>query len=111
MTMGKKKKFLLIPIVLISLILGASFIFLHQIYKRVVVSKDDVIRIGAQISPSPTPTPDPLAPKNILLMGYAGGDHEGATLTDTMIVARVDPRKENVTLVSIPRALGFPVPV
>jgi anionic cell wall polymer biosynthesis LytR-Cps2A-Psr (LCP) family protein len=109
--MGNKKKFLLIPILIITLILGASFTFLYQIYKRVVVSSDDVIRIGADISPSPTPTPDPLAPKNILLMGYAGGNHEGATLTDTIIIAQVDPRKESITLISIPRDLWVPIPV
>jgi anionic cell wall polymer biosynthesis LytR-Cps2A-Psr (LCP) family protein len=101
----------LIPILLITLILGASFTFLYPIYKRVVVSTPDVIRIGADISPSPTPTPDPLAPKNILLLGYAGGDHEGASLTDTMIVAQVDPKKESITMISIPRDLWVPIPI
>jgi LCP family protein required for cell wall assembly len=111
MVMGKKRKFLFIPILLIILIAGASFAFLYQIYKKVVVSTDNVITIGAKISPSPTPTPDPLAPRNILILGYAGGNHEGATLTDTMIVAQIDPKKESVTLISIPRDLWVPIPV
>jgi LCP family protein required for cell wall assembly len=42
---------------------------------------------------------------NILLMGKGGPGHEGADLTDTMIVASVDPVNKNATLVSIPRDL------
>ncbi|MFA6991912.1 MAG: LCP family protein, partial [Candidatus Gracilibacteria bacterium] len=42
---------------------------------------------------------------NFLLLGTGGGIHEGADLTDTIIVASFDPEKESVTLVSIPRDL------
>lgn len=42
---------------------------------------------------------------NILLLGTAGGAHEGPDLTDTMIFASIDPSKDKVTLVSIPRDL------
>lgn len=42
---------------------------------------------------------------NILLLGIAGGDYEGATLTDTMIFSSVDLKTNDVTLVSIPRDL------
>lgn len=55
--------------------------------------------------PTPTPTPDPLAPKNVLILGYGGGSHEGGLLTDTIMVAHVDPRAEQVVLISIPRDL------
>lgn len=40
---------------------------------------------------------------NILLLGIAGGTHEGADLTDTMILASVDQKTGQVTLVSLPR--------
>lgn len=45
---------------------------------------------------------------NILLLGIGGGKHEGPNLTDTIIFASVDPSKDKVTLVSIPRDLWAP---
>lgn len=51
----------------------------------------------------------------ILLMGIAGGNHDGATLADTMILATLKPfQKKNediqVSLFSIPRDLAADVP-
>lgn len=46
---------------------------------------------------------------NVLLLGIAGGKHDGAYLTDTIIFAKVDPKKNRVTMVSIPRDLWVPV--
>lgn len=45
---------------------------------------------------------------NILLLGIGGGVHEGADLTDTLIFASINPTKNSVTLVSIPRDLWVP---
>lgn len=45
---------------------------------------------------------------NILLLGIAGGGHEGARLTDTIMFAHVDPKANKVVLVSIPRDLWAP---
>lgn len=45
---------------------------------------------------------------NILLLGTGGQKHEGPDLTDTIIFASIDPSKNNVTLVSIPRDLWIP---
>ena len=45
---------------------------------------------------------------NILLMGIAGGTHDGPQLTDTMIFASIDPDKNRITLVSIPRDIWVP---
>lgn len=42
---------------------------------------------------------------NILLLGNAGGFHDGANLTDTVIVAMLDGASRRVSLVSIPRDL------
>lgn len=60
---------------------------------------------------TPTPTPDPTAPRNILLLGYGGGKHEGGALTDSMIVAHVIPKEKRVVLISLPRDLWVPIPV
>ena len=47
---------------------------------------------------------------NILLLGKGGEGHAGADLTDTIIVASVDPVNKSTTLVSIPRDLWVSVP-
>ncbi|MBI4100604.1 LCP family protein [Candidatus Microgenomates bacterium] len=40
---------------------------------------------------------------NILLLGKAGGNHEGKDLTDTMIFVSINLKEDEVTLLSIPR--------
>jgi len=40
---------------------------------------------------------------NILLLGTGGGDHDGADLTDTMILASIDQSNQIVPMLSIPR--------
>lgn len=47
---------------------------------------------------------------NVLLMGVGGDGHEGAYLTDTMIVAEINVKTNEVTLVSIPRDFTFNIP-
>jgi LCP family protein required for cell wall assembly len=47
---------------------------------------------------------------NILLMGRGGGNHDGPDLTDTMMLASIDPVNHTSTLVSIPRDLWVDVP-
>ena len=45
---------------------------------------------------------------NVLLLGIAGGRHDGATLTDTIIVASYNLKTDRVYLISIPRDLWLP---
>ncbi len=47
---------------------------------------------------------------NILLLGRGGEGHDGADLTDTMIVASINPIDKEAALVSIPRDLYVAVP-
>ena len=49
-------------------------------------------------------------PFSVLLMGYAGGKHDGTYLTDSMIAARIDPAAKKVNLVSIPRNTWITLP-
>ncbi len=49
-------------------------------------------------------------PFSVLLMGYAGGKHDGTYLTDSMIAARIDPVQKKVYLVSIPRDTWISIP-
>lgn len=45
---------------------------------------------------------------NVLLLGIAGGTHDGANLTDTILVASYDLKTNRVFLISIPRDLWLP---
>lgn len=45
---------------------------------------------------------------NLLLLGISGGEHEGPLLTDTIIFTSLDLKKNEVTLISIPRDLWIP---
>lgn len=47
---------------------------------------------------------------NILLLGRGGEGHEGADLTDTIILASIDPIAKEAALVSIPRDLYVQIP-
>lgn len=47
---------------------------------------------------------------NILLLGNGGPGHDGADLTDTMMVASIDPVNNTAVLLSIPRDLWVEVP-
>ncbi len=45
---------------------------------------------------------------NILLLGIGGGSHDGPLLTDTIILASIDPKTKKVSLISVPRDFWVP---
>jgi LCP family protein required for cell wall assembly len=47
---------------------------------------------------------------NILLLGNGGDGHDGPDLTDTMIVASIDPVNKTAALLSVPRDLWVKMP-
>jgi LCP family protein required for cell wall assembly len=47
---------------------------------------------------------------NILVMGYGGGSHQGASLTDSLIVMSLLPQSHHTTLISVPRDLWVQIP-
>jgi LCP family protein required for cell wall assembly len=47
---------------------------------------------------------------NYLILGYGGEGHSGEYLTDTIIVASVNPYSKKLALLSIPRDLYVPIP-
>lgn len=56
--------------------------------------------------PSQTPADPRWA---FLLLGYGGGSHDGAYLTDSMMLAIADPTEKTLTLLSIPRDCWVPL--
>jgi polyisoprenyl-teichoic acid--peptidoglycan teichoic acid transferase len=47
---------------------------------------------------------------NILIMGYGGSGHDGAYLTDSMVVMSLMPQSHHTTLISVPRDLWIQYP-
>ena len=47
---------------------------------------------------------------NLLVMGYGGSGHDGAYLTDSMVVMSLLPQSHHTTLLSVPRDLWVQIP-
>jgi polyisoprenyl-teichoic acid--peptidoglycan teichoic acid transferase len=47
---------------------------------------------------------------NILVLGKGGPGHDGADLTDTLLIASIDPIQKEASLLSVPRDLFIDVP-
>ncbi len=101
-----KWKYLIIFILLVSIFPLITYFYFHSRYQKILVTPNK----KADISPIPTPTPDPNRPFSILLLGYAGYGHDGGFLTDSIILARVNPKIEEIDLISLPRDLWVKFP-
>lgn len=102
------KKLLAFTIVFLLLVGSIGYLWMRQITGSVFVPKktNSVARTPTSIKEFF----DTNTPFSILVTGYGGGAHEGTYLTDTMIIAHVDPAQKKVTLVSIPRDLWVFIP-
>jgi LCP family protein required for cell wall assembly len=100
-----KKWFIILGCFVVAVV--ASFIYFRG--QTPVVSDTPVASGSASVAPTPPP-PDPLVPINILLLGYGGAGHDGAYLSDTMILAKVIPKEKRILLFSIPRDLWVEIP-
>lgn len=94
---------------LFVLLFGASALvtFFSIQYRSIVVTPNRSVDQVLSIQPSP----DPWRPISILLMGYGGGSHQGGKLTDTMMLAYIQPRLKTVHLISLPRDLWVKLPI
>jgi len=107
----KSKKFLfsiVFGLMMVCLVVVIAVgVFLYNNYKRISVHSN----VAAKSSPTPTLDPEDAKhfhlnqPYSLLLLGYGGGTHEGGRLTDSMMVAYVEPKSQLITLISIPRDL------
>ena len=95
----------------LGLILVGLIIFYINYNRMVVRPNKDKKDTNQIITPTATPTPDPLASYSILLLGYGGGTHDGGLLTDSIVLTKINPRKEEVSLISIPRDLWVPMQI
>ncbi len=92
-------------------IITAAATYFYSTYNRIIVKP-----WGKQPTPTPTSSPIPDVfnqgrTQTTLLMGYGGGGHQGGLLTDTMMLAIIDPPTKTITLFSLPRDLWVELPV
>lgn len=108
---SKKKKFLriLIVLILLGLIVG-GFLFAKGYFtlRKVLPGGGGAAALQQNVDPSKLKGEGD-GRVNILLLGRGGEGHEGADLTDTIILASIDPVAKEAALVSIPRDLYVPV--
>ena len=81
-------------ILLFIIVIGASVSSVRMTVLRTVLAV-----MGA------SPPHDALGHTNILLLGVGDKHHDGADLTDTMMIASIDPATRSAVLLSIPRDL------
>lgn len=109
---------------LVALLAVASLAFLGytgwQLVRTLSAVSSDPLRDLSAIVPAPSEAPERQAGIagalargeriNILLLGYGGAGHDGAYLTDSIMLASIDGRSGVVTLVSVPRDLWVTFP-
>ena len=105
-----RKNIFWISLIIISLfaISWVTFNFISSGYRQMVVVPRQPTPI---LQPTATPTPDPDRPISILLLGYGGANHDGGSLTDSIMVAEIKPKESLINLISIPRDLWIELPI
>jgi LCP family protein required for cell wall assembly len=94
------------------LILGGTFLFrTYQSLKKVVSTKSDITAAGLKGDLDlATLKGEGEGRVNILLLGEGDQGHAGEGLTDTMMVASIDPKTKDVVMISLPRDLYVKIP-
>ncbi|HVW66334.1 MAG TPA: LCP family protein [Candidatus Peribacteraceae bacterium] len=90
-------------LVILVAILCAAILF-AETAKALVSLKILNIHSIASIAGSTLPT-DQYGHTNILLLGRGDANHDGVDLTDTIMIASIDPKTHSVVMFSIPRDL------
>jgi len=108
-----RNKKLIIAAVLIVLVGVPSFLVLKSLRAAANVlqahsgATTDALKQPAQ---APDAKVEAEGRVNIVLLGVGDAAHAGSTLSDTMIVASVDPETKEVAMLSLPRDLYVPIP-
>ncbi len=89
-----------------GLVFSETFLKLHKVFKG---GTETAAALQKNVSPDLLKG-EGRGRVNILLLGRGGGMHSAPDLTDTMMIASVDPVNHTVALLSLPRDLWVNVP-
>lgn len=95
-----KRMGMIIGVAVLLLLVGVAGV------KALVATKLLNIRSVAEFAGTPLPQ-DEHGHLNLLLLGQGDESHDGVDLTDTMIIASIDPDDGSMVMLSIPRDLYF----
>ncbi|MCK4588200.1 LCP family protein [Candidatus Woesebacteria bacterium] len=84
---------------------SATFIYFYRQRDFVKNEEGPITEETASIT---LPEDDPTT--NVILLGMGGPGHEGATLTDTNILVRINTQDKKAAIITIPRDLWVPIP-
>jgi len=105
------KKILIGIFCAIIFILGFVTTYFGLRLTKVFVKKSVAIPTSTPISyakATPAPITNPKGVFNLLFLGYGGAGHDGALLTDSIIIVHVDTNTGKAALISVPRDLWIP---
>lgn len=97
---------------LIVVLAGAGY-FGYKIYhtqKKVLAGGGRAVTVCSDTVPTSELSHEGDSRINILLLGIGGPGHDGADLTDTIMLASIDPINNKTVLLSIPRDLWVRIP-
>ncbi len=95
-------------LVILTTVLCAAILFAGTV-KALVSLKILSLHTITGVAGTPLPK-DAYGHTNILLLGQGDEGHQGADLTDTMMLASIDPKTDSVVMLSIPRDLYLTKP-
>lgn len=100
----KQKSYLSMAVISLMVVLGAMVIYDAGkiIYQKLANFSFKDVAIDIVGSDLPT---DENGLTNFLILGVGGKNHDGADLTDSMIVASIDQESSSIVMLSIPRDL------
>ena len=115
---GPNRLSLILLVVFLGLLLGAgaaAFKTLTFVSKVSTAGLGDNIRsiVTSGSSPSPSASAAPLVQAgriNVLLLGYGGVGHDGALLTDSIMVLTLDQQTKKAAMISVPRDIWVKIP-
>lgn len=91
-------------VVVVGFLFGKGYLKLHNIFKG---GAEGAAALQDNVDPSKL-RGEGDGRVNILLLGRGGDGHEGPDLTDTILVASIDPINKKAALLSVPRDLYYP---
>lgn len=97
---------MVLVITLGGLLISQSYLKMHKVFKG---SAGTAAALNKDVKPELLKG-EGRGRVNILLLGRGGGKHDGPDLTDTIMVASIDPVNNTTTLLSVPRDLWVNVP-